>query len=95
MIFFLIRSIPFDENTLLGWIGLSVFGTSAAGINFAINVCFLSYYIVVCLHYRAFRVHFKEILGEIDRELAKSQYSNRVLKCILAEAVEYHTLLKR
>lgn len=85
--FILIRSLPWNQRTLSGWIGLNIFSMFAAPLYLFINYAFLSFFIGICEHHQAFYKYFKASIQKLNAT-TEVDYVQR--KCQLVNLIRFH-----
>lgn len=88
-------SFPWLQNSFARWLVAYVFSVTLPVESLMINATFLTFYISICLHYRAFRKKFETIVAELKKESRSGSTAGRShVKQRLQKLIEFHIFMK-
>lgn len=79
---FPIHSLPWNQQTLIGYSAEFVFVALFCGIYFISNGSFVLLFISICLHHRAFLQMFQQLVNEFDPLNTNGNHPELYRKCI-------------
>lgn len=79
-------SLPWDQETLIGYIGMICCYLIAAGVYLIISAAFFILFISLCLHQQAFYEIFRHKLAKFEKKQND--------KKLLFEVIEFHNSVK-
>lgn len=59
--------MPWNQNTLWGWFNEILFSAVAGGSYLFVNPAFLTLFISICQHHRAFNQMYRAQINQVDR----------------------------
>lgn len=80
--------MPWNQHTLSGWIGVTTFCFFSSGNYMIVNGAFLSFFIVICVHHRAFYHYFDKLLQKLNKIELEQQ------KNVLRDIIQFHVSAK-
>lgn len=80
--------LPWNQDTVIGWLGLIFYEYFVAGFYFSITFVFMTFFIAICKHHRTFNKYFHNLAQEID---SSSPYAEHLIKKIF----HFHKLMKK
>lgn len=83
-----IRRLPWNQRTLIGWIGLNVLSCFAAGFYLFINYAFLAFFVGICENHLAFHTYFKESIEKLHLQ-PKSSHKSQFI-----ELIKFHSMTR-
>lgn len=93
-IFYSSKSLPWDEDTFIGWFCTFMYSVIFAGVYLLLNAYILSCFVTICVQFHSFRVHFEKIVLKLDGISEKDAEYGLKIKRILCEAMEFHIMIK-
>lgn len=88
--------LPWNQKTLLGWTALILISTAGASIYLHFNGAFLSFFITICQHHYAFRLHFESLILRLNKIAdANTKKKDDAAKQLLQEIVRFHVMAKQ
>lgn len=90
-LFVLVKSLPWNQETLKGRFITIAFQNGVTGLYFCIITLFLSAFLTVILQFDAYRMHFEELLREMNQE---DDSFGVATKKSLEDAIRFHVLVK-
>lgn len=85
------HSLPWDQKTFIGWIGLNIYCFVAALSYYLINNALLAFFLCICYQHQTFSECFKMLIIELDADASfKSEY--RKLNLQLIQLIKCHNL---
>lgn len=87
--------LPWDVNTLLGWLAYNVFFFAIASTYYVVNGMYLSLYLAICFDFRAFRKQFESICNKLNAEAGKVGLADGiVVDQQIRQMIELHIYMK-
>lgn len=83
--------LPWDQRTLIGWIGLNLYSAAAAPFYLIINYAFLAFFIGVCEQQFAFYEFFRMSAKNLDG-ITQFECDNVRLK--IRKLIQFHNLTR-
>lgn len=84
-------SLPWDQNTFLGWVGEQIFTGMWCFAYMVVIMSITSFFISLGAFYRAYLRYFRALIVEIN-EVARTQKFRS--KKLLGEMIEFHNSVK-
>lgn len=88
---FSVNSLPWNQKTFPGWMGLNFISALAAGIFIVIAYAFLSFFVAIYNFQEAFYNHYKALIREMD-EIEDANYLELSLQIV--KLVRYHNVAR-
>lgn len=89
--------LPWNQHTVRGWIGETVFSVISSSLYLFTNVVFLTFFIGICEFHRAFLEYFNALMIEVDNpngnECPNSHGCD--IKTMLCNIINFHVAIKR
>lgn len=82
--------MPWDQQSLRGWIGETVFSVISSSLYLHTNMVFLTFYIAICEFHQAFVEYFADLMKQIQGVNESSR-----VKLMLCNVIRYHISIKR
>lgn len=83
-------SLPWNQQTIRGWIYETVFSVISSSLYLLTNVVFLTFFVAICEYHQAFLHYLKALLKEIKNVKDKSQ-----VKVLLCDIIHFNISSKR
>lgn len=87
---YLCERLPWNQNTILGWIGEIIFSLCMCSAYLTMNYGMLAFFMAIGEFHLAFRTHFQRLLLAIDRRSRQPIH----VKTILRDSIHFHNLTK-
>lgn len=91
--------LPWDQHTIRGWIGETVFSVISSSLYLFTNVVFLTFFIGICEFHRAFLHYFNELVMKIedaiDNDYNLNSKSQSDIRTMLCDTINFHIAIKR
>lgn len=88
-------SLPWDQTTLSGYFPTIAYATLFSAAYFILNAIFLAAFVVICLQFDSLRIHYDNIISELNNLNKMADNHNAKIQKILSTAVEFHILMKK
>lgn len=82
------RSLPWNQNTIFGWIGDTIFSILVSSSYLILNYGVLSFFMAIDEFHRAFPANFLKLLTSANMK-------SRHMKVALRDSIRFHNLCKR
>lgn len=82
--------LPWDQQTLRGWINETIFSVISSSLYLHTNVVFLTFFIAICEFHQAFSTYFIALLKLVQR-----CNGSKKAKPLLCYIIRYHVSIKR
>lgn len=82
--------LPWDQQTLRGWICETVFSVISSSLYLHTNMVFLTFYIAICEFHQAFVRYFADLMKQIQ-----NVNGNGRVKLMLCNVIRCHISIKR
>lgn len=84
--------LPWNQHTIRGWIGETVFSVISSSLYLFTNVVFLTFFIGICEFHRAFLHYFNVLVITVDNT---KDTSDSDIETMLCNIIEFHVAIKR
>lgn len=84
----MIFSLPWNQNTFVGWLGMLFCATIASMVYFLLNSIFLSLFASICEFHQAFYMNFDVILNKLSQEINAKKVEYHKVQLILIEFIQ-------
>lgn len=84
--------LPWNQHTVRGWIGETVFSVISSSLYLFTNVVFLTFFIGICEFHRAFLQYFVGLTMKIENSVGND---GRDMKTKLCDIINFHIAIKR
>lgn len=85
-------SVPWNQETVLGWVGIIAATTVTAVVLFSLSGTFLSLFVSFYEHHKAFLLIFVDLITTLNREVEKQDRC--AMKLVLCNLLKYNIIGK-
>lgn len=85
--------LPFDQNTVYGWVGEIIYSTYVSATYLFMSYVFIGFFATFSMHCRAYQQHFQSLIEKIDEYV--QQHNNEESALQLFAAIRFRNLIKR
>lgn len=88
------KSLPWNEDTFIGWFCTFMYSIIFAGTYLLLNAYILTGFVTICVQFHSFRIHFEQIISKLNRISEKDAEYGIKIERILCEAMKFHIMIK-